>query len=80
VGAAYVCDLCQGFPGASDLSAVDLGFCAPHKFGGPKGIGAMFVRTPWKLKPLIAGGGQERESRGGTENVAAIVGAAAALQ
>lgn len=80
VGAATVCDLCQGFPGPVELEFVDVGFCAPHKFGGPKGVGAMFIRSPWKLKALVAGGGQERELRGGTENVAAVVGAAAALQ
>jgi cysteine desulfurase len=45
-----------------------------HKFHGPKGVGALYVNRRSRFKPLIAGGGQEKERRGGTENVASIVG------
>ena len=45
-----------------------------HKLGGPKGAGALVVDKRVELQPLIAGGGHERGSRSGTENVAAIVG------
>ena len=45
-----------------------------HKMGGPKGIGALFIRDGLELKSMIRGGGQERRRRAGTENVAAIAG------
>lgn len=45
-----------------------------HKFGGPKGIGALIVQAGIEVEPLIRGGGQERRRRAGTENVAGIVG------
>jgi cysteine desulfurase len=45
-----------------------------HKFHGPKGVGALYVNRRTKFNPLIAGGGQENGCRGGTENVASIVG------
>ncbi len=65
-----------------DLSSVpvDLLSISAHKFYGPKGVGVLYVRggTPWW--PLIAGGGQERNRRSGTENVAGIVGLARALE
>lgn len=51
-----------------------------HKFGGPKGIGALILRNELDLEALISGGGQERKRRGGTENVLAIAGAGAAAQ
>ena len=44
-----------------------------HKINAPKGVGAMFVRSGLKLQPVITGGGQERNRRSGTENVAGIV-------
>ncbi len=58
---------------------IDLLSITGHKLGGPKGAGALYVRAGTNIKPLIAGGGQERELRGGTENVAAIVGFAVAV-
>jgi cysteine desulfurase len=45
-----------------------------HKFHGPKGVGALYVRRGTRFHPLLAGGGQENGCRGGTENVASIVG------
>jgi cysteine desulfurase NifS len=52
----------------------DLLTLSGHKFHGPKGVGALFVREGMKLEPLVHGGKQEGGLRGGTENVAAIVG------
>lgn len=59
---------------------VDLLTLSAHKVYGPKGAGALYVRTGTRLRPIIAGGGQEHERRAGTENVAALVGFAAALE
>jgi len=53
---------------------VDLLDLSAHKFHGPKGAGALFIRRGLRLKPLVLGGHQERGRRGGTENVAAIAG------
>ncbi len=53
---------------------VDLLSLSAHKFGGPKGSGALWVRPGVRIQALAAGGGQERGRRGGTENVAAIAG------
>ena len=59
---------------------VDLMTINGSKIYGPKGVGALFVRHGVALEPLMYGGGQERGRRSGTENVAAIVGLAAALR
>lgn len=53
---------------------VDLAAFAAHKLGGPKGVGALYVRSKTSLAPLLHGGGQERGLRSGTPNVAGIVG------
>ncbi|MEB4615744.1 cysteine desulfurase family protein, partial [Leucobacter sp. M11] len=58
---------------------VDALTCSAHKLSGPKGVGAALIRRQLPREPLIYGGGQERGSRSGTENVAGIVGFAAAV-
>ena len=54
--------------------------CAAHKLHGPKGVGFLFVNSNVKIAPMIFGGAQERNMRGGTENVYGIVGLAKALE
>ena len=65
-----------------DARKLDVDFlsASAHKFNGPKGIGFLFVRKGLKLASLLDGGQQEDGRRAGTENVAAIVGMAAALK
>jgi cysteine desulfurase len=63
----------------SELSA-DLVSCCAHKLFGPKGAGALYVRSPLQLQPIITGGAQEKELRAGTENLAAIAGLVAAIE
>jgi len=59
---------------------IDLLSLAAHKFYGPKGVGALYVRKGIKIDNLVHGGGQERNRRAGTENVAGIVGLGKALE
>ena len=65
-----------------DTKAVHVHFltCGAHKFHGPKGVGFLFKSEKIKIHPLIQGGSQERNLRGGTENLYGIVGMAKALE
>jgi len=82
-GAVIHTDAVQAFVGGSidvvDLD-VDLLTLAAHKFGGPKGVGLLYVRTGVDLEPLITGGGQEAGRRPGTSNVAGVAGMIAAME
>ncbi len=64
----------------SELSAVHMLSMSAHKFHGPRGVGGLFIRRGTPFEPLMMGGGQERQRRSGTENVAGIVGMATALK
>lgn len=82
-GALYHADTVQTmahFP--LDFSKLKIHFaaCSGHKFHGPKGVGFIYVNADVKLKPLIFGGSQERNMRGGTENLSGIVGLAKAFE
>lgn len=72
VQAAQWVDLAEVAAGADMLSV------SAHKLGGPQGIGVLAVRGRPRLRPVLHGGGQERELRSGTQNVAGAVGLAAA--
>lgn len=65
-----------------DLKALDIDFitCAAHKFHGPKGVGFLYVNKNARANSFIHGGSQERGLRGGTENIAGIVGLAKAME
>lgn len=67
---------------ALDLKEIKVHFvnCAAHKFHGPKGIGFIYINGDINIDPLITGGAQERNMRGGTENLYGIVGLAKALE
>lgn len=67
---------------AFDLQKTPIGMlnAAAHKFHGPKGTGFIYINRSLKVQPEITGGGQERGIRGGTENIAGIVGLAKALE
>ena len=65
-----------------DLQKINIDFiaCSAHKFNGPKGTGFIYINGKNKIDPFITGGSQERNMRGGTENVYGIVGLAKALE
>ena len=82
-GALFHCDTVQTmghYP--LDLSQIHIDFatCAAHKLHGPKGVGFLYIHGDVKISPLLYGGAQERNMRGGTENVYGIVGLAKALE
>jgi len=81
--AIYHCDTVQTMGHyVHDVRKVKAHFmvCAAHKLHGPKGVGFLYVNHNIKISPMIFGGAQERNMRGGTENVYGIVGLAKALQ
>jgi cysteine desulfurase len=61
-------------------SGADMAIVSAHKFGGPKGVGALIVRSGLDISPLSVGGGQEMGRRAGTENLIGIAGFAAAAE
>lgn len=65
-----------------DVHALDIDFlsASAHKFNGPKGIGFLYIKQGTTIEPFLDGGAQEHGLRAGTENIAAIVGMAVALQ
>lgn len=75
---------CVQTMGVMDINVKDLGVSmlsfSAHKFGGPKGVGVLYIKNGVKVSPLISGGHQERSKRGGTSNVAGAVGLATALE
>jgi len=76
-GAAFHVDAVQAvgkLPLDMKRSAIDLLSLSGHKLHAPKGVGVLYIRKGVRLVPLVIGGHQERNRRGGTENVASIVG------
>lgn len=81
--AIYHCDTVQTMGHYKhDLSKLKAHFvvCSAHKLHGPKGVGFLYVNHNIKIRPLIYGGAQERNMRGGTENIYGIAGLAKALE
>ena len=79
----FHCDAVQGFlklPYTPVSTGADLITVSGHKVGGPKGVGALYVKKGVRLAPLLTGGGQEEGLRSGTEATAQIAGFAAACQ
>jgi cysteine desulfurase len=73
----FHCDAVQAvakIPVKFNEAGVDLASIAAHKFHGPKGVAALYIRRGVRMRPLLIGGPQERGRRGGTENVPGIVG------
>lgn len=82
-GALFHCDTVQTmghYPFDLSLGHIDYLAAAAHKFNGPKGVGFIYMNKAHRLPPQITGGAQEREVRGGTENVYGIIGMAKALE
>ena len=80
-GIVFHCDGVQGFLKLSGRlcgTGADLITISGHKVGGPKGVGALYIRKGLRLAPLLTGGGQEEGLRSGTEATAQIAGFAAA--
>ena len=82
-GVYFHTDACQSYmkiPIDVSKQNLDLVTLNAHKVHGPKGVGALYIKRGINLTPLMHGGGQEKELRSGTENVAGIVGFAKAVQ
>ncbi|MCR5782488.1 MAG: cysteine desulfurase [Clostridia bacterium] len=82
-GAAFHTDAVQAvghIPVNVDELGVDMLSASAHKFNGPKGVGFLYIRRGTRISPYQNGGSQENDMRAGTENVAGIVGMAAALE
>ncbi|MGI2298886.1 cysteine desulfurase family protein [Candidatus Cardinium hertigii] len=80
-GAYFHSDTIQSiYCGLADFQSCHLALGSAHKIHGPKGIGFVYIDATVSVAPLITGGGQELNMRGGTENVAYIVGMAKALE
>ena len=82
-GALFHCDTVQTLahlPIDVKLTPVDFIVCSAHKFHGPKGVGFLYVNNKINITPLIHGGSQEKNMRGGTEYVYGIVGLAKAME
>jgi len=83
-GVLFHCDAAQAF-GKLNFNDIeqfnaDLVSCCAHKFHGPKGIGALFIRSPLLPDPILFGGGHENERRAGTENLPLIGGLVSAFR
>jgi cysteine desulfurase len=68
------------YPHNLKATPVDAISASAHKFHGPKGVGFLYIKKDRKISPFLHGGSQERNMRGGTENVAGIIGLAKALE
>ncbi len=82
-GVLFHCDAVQAvgkIPVSLADTEIDMLSCSGHKFHGPKGVGALYVRRGTRFRPLLRGGHQERGRRAGTENIAGIVGMGAAAE
>jgi len=82
-GAVFHCDGVQAagkIPVDLRTVPIDLLSLSAHKFHGPKGVGALYLRRGVRWSPFVRGGPQERERRGGTENVTGIVGMGTAAE
>ena len=81
--AIFHCDTVQTmghYPIDLQKLKVDFVTCAAHKFHGPKGVGFLYINSGLKINPLIYGGSQERNMRGGTENLYGIAGLSKAVE
>ncbi len=82
-GAAFHTDAVQAvgsIPVDVKALGVDMLSLSAHKFYGPKGVGALYVRKGFRVAPFVLGGAQEKNKRAGTENIAGIVGLGKAIE